>query len=197
MKTVKQITEQITSRAILEAMADLFRENVKDFANDEERMLSAVATLKTQLPVNFSPSVDAYISAHENDALSRIVYAGYNGFRINGDNFHAPYGIDFTRWEFFDIAKGHIIGRFPVNLEANSIIEHFNKALPEELQVYSTYISEYFTHFECAGPKLAHYAGYMIGNELLPWFVPGYQIDPVQTMRYSRTIEEYCGFKPE
>lgn len=106
MKTVKQITEQITSRAILEAMADLFRENVKDFANDEERMLSAVATLKTQLPVNFSPSVDAYISAHENDALSRIVYAGYNGFRINGDNFHAPYGIDFTRWEFFDIAKG-------------------------------------------------------------------------------------------
>lgn len=197
MKTVKQITEQITSRAILEAMADLFRENVKDFANDEERMLSAVAILKTQLPANFSPSVDECITAHESDVLSRIVYAGYNGFQINRDNFHAPYGIDFTRWEFFDIAKEHIIGRFPVNLEANSIIENFHKDLPEELQVYRTYISEYFTHFECTGPKIAHYAGYMIGNELLPWLVPGYQMDPAQTMRYSHNIEEYCGFMPE
>lgn len=197
MKTVEQLAKQFTSRRILESMADLFRQNVEEFTVDEEHMLTAVATLKNQLPADFSPSVDAYILAHENDVLSRIVYAGYNGFQINRDSFHAPYGIDFTRWEAFDITKEHIIGQLPASIEAQAVIAAFCKAIPDDLRECCRYISDYFTHFECAGPKLAHYTGYMLGNQLLPWIVPGYRIDPVQTMRYSRNIEEYCGFKPE
>ena len=196
MKTIEQFAEQFTSRTILTTMADIFRQNNRDFFDDEVCMLTAVATLKKELPSDFSPSVDAYIQAHETDVLAQIVYAGYNGFQINSDNFHAPFGIDFTRWEFFDIAKEHIIGHFPVNYEANAVIEAFFKALPEELREYETHISEYFTHFECAGPKLAHYAGYMLGNELLPWLVPGYRMDPVQTMKYESEMEKYCGYKP-
>jgi len=197
MKTAKKVMEKLTGQDILKAMTDLFRSKDKEFFDDEVRMLSAAATLKKELPADFSPSVDEYIKAHETDVLARIVYAGYHGFQINRDNFHAPYGVDFTRWEFFDIAKEHIIGNFPVNDAANAVIERFYQGLPEELREYDSHISEYFTHFECAGPKLAHYTGYMIGNELLPWLVPGYRMDPVQTMKYTRDIEEYCGYTPE
>lgn len=197
MKSIAQVMEQLTSRDILKSMADLFRDKDGQFFDDELRMLTAVATLKKELPADFAPSVDEYIQAHETNVLAQIVYAGYHGFQINADNFHAPYGVDFTRWEFFDIAKEHIIGSFPVNDAANTVIERFYQGLPEELREYHSHISEYFTHFECAGPKLAHYAGYMIGNELLPWLVPGYRMDPVQTMKYTRDIEDYCGYTPE
>ena len=196
MKTIEQITEQFTNRAILEEMANVFREKDKDFFDDEVRMLTAVATLKKELPADFTPSVDGYIKAHETDVLTQIVYAGYHGFQINRDNFYAPFGIDFTRGEFFDIAKEHIIGRFPMNYEANAVIDAFYKALPENLREYHSHISEYFTHFECAGPKFAHYAGYMLGNQLLPWLIPGYRVDTIQTMKYSREIEQYCGYLP-
>ena len=111
-------------------------------------------------------------------------------------NFHAPFGIDFTQMEFFDIAKEHIIGHFPENYEANAVIEAFYKALPEELQDCHSHISEYYTHFECAGPKLAHYTGYMLGNRLLPWLEPGYRVDTIQTMKYEREMENYCGYLP-
>ena len=197
MKTVEQLAKQFTSRTILESMADLFRQNVEEFADDEERMLTAIATLKNQLPADFSPSVDTYISAHENDVLSRIVYAGYNGFQINRDNFHAPYGIDFTRWEAFDIAKEHIIGQLPASIEAHAVIDAFCKAIPDDLRECCRRISDYFTHFECAGPKLAHYAGYILGNQLLPLIVPGYRMDLVQTTRYDHEIEMYLGYAPK
>lgn len=196
MKTMDQLLEQFTSRTILDQMADLFREKDKDFFDDEVRMLTAVATLKKELPADFSPSVDEYIRAYELDMVTRVVYAGYNGFQINLANFRAPFGIDFTRMEFFDIAKGHIIGHFPENYEANAVIEAFYKALPDELQNYHSLISEYYTYFECAGPKLAHYTGYMLGNRLLPWLEPGYRMDTIQTMKYEREMETYCGYLP-
>jgi len=196
MKTMEQLLEQFTSRTILDQMADLFREKDKEFFGDEVRMLIAVATLKKELPADFSPSVDECIRAYELDMLTRIVYAGYNGFQINLANFRAPFGIDFTRMEFFNIAKEHIIGHFPENYEANAVIEAFYKALPDELQEYHSHISEYYTHFECAGPKLAHYTGYMIGNRLLPWVEPGYRVDTIQTMKYEREMKKYCGYLP-
>lgn len=196
MKTIEQLMEQFTGKHILDAMADLFRAKDPEFFNDEVRKLTAEATLKKELPADFSPSVEEYIQAHEVDVLSQIVYAGYNGFTINRENFRAPYGFDFVRMEFFDIAREHIIGSFPVNRKANATITAFYEALPENLKEYDTHISEYYTHFECAGPKLAHYAGYILANRLLPWIESGYIEDPIQTMHYEDDIKKYCGYLP-
>lgn len=196
MKTIEQIMEQLTGKSILEAMADLFRKNCKDFFDDEVRYLAAVATLKKELPEDFSPSVEECVAAYEADVLSRIVYAGFNGFRVNLAHFHHPFGIKFTQMDYFDYEKDHIIGHFPVNYESAKITDGFYQALPEELREYATHISEYFTHFECAGPKLAHYSGYIIANHLLPMCEPGYREDWHQTSIYGDQIKQYCGYLP-
>ena len=196
MKTLDKIMEQFTGDSILAEMADLFRKHDKEFFDDEVRYLAAVAALKKALPNSDAPRVDELIAAHKIDVLTRIVYAGYNGFRVNLAHFQHPFGIKFTQMDYFDYEKDHIIGHFPENYEASKVIYDFFQSLPEELREYETHISEYFTHFECAGPKLAHYAGYIIANKLLPWCEPGYREDWHQTQIYSDQIKNYCGYLP-
>ena len=196
MKNIDKLMEQFTGRHILDRMADGFRMNDQEFRDDEDRRTQAEALLRKSLPADFTPSVDEYIAACERDVLSRIVYAGYHGFQANLANFHEPYGVDIIRKESFDIVKEHIIGNLPANDGTYKVTEAFYQALPEDLKEYYFHISEYYTHFECAGPKLAHYAGYILGNNLLYWIQPGYQMDPVQTMQYTSWIGDYCGFLP-
>lgn len=197
MKKIDVIMEKLTGRHILDTMAEVFRQHDEEFRKDEVLRNNAEAVLRDALSGDITPSLDEYIEAVEKDVITRIICAGYNGFQINLANFHAPYGVDFIRMEAFDIAKEHLIGNLPSNEGTGKITYAFFQALPEELRDYERNISEYYTHFECAGPKLAHYAGYMIGNELLPWLIPGYRMDPVQTMNYQRDIEKYCGYLPE
>ncbi len=59
-----------------------------------------------------------------------------------------------------------------------------------------TIFQDYFTHLECADPKLAHYTGYIIGNHILPWLEPGYQEEYCQTMVFTAEAEKYMGFLP-
>lgn len=196
MKTIESIMEQFTGTHILESVAELFRLHDPEFCKEEALRNAAVEKLREALPADYSPTLDEYIAARERDIITRIIYAGYNGFQINLANFHAPYGVDFTRMEAFDIAKEHIIDSLPTNEGTYRITEEFYKALPEELREYHTHISEYYIGFECAGPKLAHYAGYVIANNLLPWIQPGYRMDPVQTIHYEADMKNYCGYTP-
>ena len=54
-------------------------------------------------------------------------------------------------------------------------------------------VNTYTSHLETVGPKLAHYYGYLLGNELLPWVIPGYHADSVLTIRYTDMLRQYFG----
>ena len=53
----------------------------------------------------------------------------------------------------------------------------------------------YTTYLETFGPKLAHYFGYLLGDELLARIVPGYQPDPLLTIRYRDWVRTYMGIE--
>ena len=44
--------------------------------------------------------------------------------------------------------------------------------------------------------KLAHYAGYIIGNLILPWVEPGYREDACQTMAFAAETKKFMGMLP-
>ena len=195
MKQIDSIMSHLTGSTILNALADSLREYSAEFPEEEEKYHQAVATLREALPPDMNPTLDEFLAAEEADIISRILYAGYNGFRVNVENFLHPFSIDFTRMDFFDCVKDHIIGHFPVNYASARTIEAFYKALPESLQ--STYedVTNYYIHMECAGPKLAHYVGYLMANKLLPWVEPGYREDWHQTNIYEHQMAQYFGLK--
>lgn len=196
MKTIEQIKDLMVGKSVIADLADLLRTNDEDFPESEKKYLAAVETLHSELPAEFVPSLDEYLAACESDVISVVAYAGYLGFRLNLENFHHPIGIDFVRLDTIDYLKDHLFGHFPINYHNSQVHDAFRKTLPEGLQELQVDILDYFTHLECAGPKLAHYAGYIIGNHILPWVEPGYREDYCQTMAFAAETEKYMGVLP-
>ena len=196
MKTIEQIKDLMVGKSVIADLADLLRANDADFAESEKCYYAAVEKLRAALPAEQTPSLDEYLSACETDVISVVAYAGYLGFRVNLENFHHPIGIDFVRLDTIDYLKDHLFGHFPINYRNSQVREAFYKSLPEGLQCLEDSIQDYFTHLECAGPKLAHYAGYIIANNILPWVEPGYREDYSQTLAFTDETEKYMGYLP-
>ena len=196
MKTIEQIKDLMIGKSVIVDLADLLRANDTDFAESEKGYYAAVEKLRAALPAEQTPTLDEYLSACETDVISVVAYAGYLGFRVNLENFHHPIGIDFVRLDTIDYLKDHLFGHFPINYRNNQVREAFYKSLPEGLQCLEGSIQDYFTHLECTGPKLAHYAGYIIANNILPWVEPGYREDYCQTLAFTSETEKYMGYLP-
>ena len=196
MKTIEQIKDLMVGKSVISDLADLLRVNDADFAESEKGYYAAVEKLRAALPAEQTPTLDEYLSACETDVISVVAYAGYLGFRVNLENFHHPIGIDFVRLDTIDYLKDHLFGHFPINYRNSQVREAFYKSLPEGLQCLEDSIQDYFTHLECAGPKLAHYAGYIIANNILPWVEPGYREDYCQTLAFTSETEKYMGYLP-
>ncbi len=181
---------------MLSDLADLLRLHDEEFDDEEKKYTEAIAFLKRNLPESFTPTVDDYIAAAQREVIANILYAAYEGYRANLDNFHSPYTTPFPRMDFTDYIRDHLVGYFPPACEARSICEQFRKALPEHCHEAEDAISSYYITLDVSGPKLAHYVGYMISNKLLPWVVPGYREDYSQTLIYQRELEQYMGYLP-
>ena len=196
MKTIEDIKYLMVGKGLITDLADLLRANDEEFAESEKNYLAAVEILRKELPPGSSPTLDDYLAACESDVISAVAYAGYLGFRVNLENFHHPIGINFVRLDTIDYLKGHLFGHFPVNYRNAQVREAFSKSLPVAFKQLHDYIQDYFTHMECAGPKLAHYAGYIIGNLILPWVEPGSREDACQTMAFAAETKKFMGMLP-
>ena len=196
MKTLEQIKDLMVGKSVITDLADVIRANDKEFMESEKKYQAAVETLRANLPADLTPSLDEFLEAWETDIISSVAYAGYLGFRVNLENFHHPIGIDFVMKDTIDYLRDHLFGHFPINYHNAQVHDAFHKSLPEAFQGLEDDIRDYFTHLECAGPKLAHYAGYIIANHILPWVEPGYREDYCQTLAFTTETEKYMGILP-
>ena len=196
MKTIEQIKDLMVGKSVITDLADLLRVNDEEFVESEKKYMAAVDMLRANLPEGFNPTLDEYLNACEADVISVVAYAGYLGFRVNLENFQHPIGIDFVRLDTIDYIKEHLFGHFPINYRNAQVHDSFYKSLPEAFQSLHDDIQSYFVHLECSGPKLAHYAGYIIANNILPWVEPGYREDYCQTLAFTAETEKYMGYLP-
>lgn len=196
MKTIDNLKDQLMGKSIFADLTDLFRAKDADFCEIERKYFRAVGLLREAVSEEQTPNLDRFLASCTSDVISAVVYAGYLGFRLNLESFHHPVGIHFVQLDTIDYLKGHMFGHFPVNHANRKIQEAFPESLPKDAQCLFDDIMEYYTYLECAGPKMAHYAGYIIGNHLLPWVEPGYQEDPFQTLAYTAETQKFFGMLP-
>lgn len=105
MTPLTRFVDQLTGPSIICYLVDILRETSDDFTESEDRYKKAVDELRATLPEGHTPTLDAYLDAMETDIRARVLYAGYNGFVVNLENFRQPFGLDFTRKDFFDSVK--------------------------------------------------------------------------------------------
>ncbi len=197
MKTIRDIVSALTQQGMLDALTELLHTYDVDFRQEEENCKQAVENLRSVLPGSVLPGVDMYIAASQKMVIGNMLYAAYEGYRVNLENFHAPVTMQFTRMDCTDYIREHLIAQFPTSLEASRICDQFRGALPESCLELEEIVAGYYTALDVMGVKLAHYVGYMLSNEILPWVVPGYRADVHQTLEYQRELRGYLGFLPQ
>lgn len=189
MLSMKTILENLTGHHMVEAFVQWLAEESEDFAADHQRYTAAIDALRKEL----GPAVTDETDAIEQQFSSELLFSGLLGLKANLDNFIDPVARNFLDVDFETYLREETAHRLPEYERAQKLRDRFYSQLTSAQKETYADITAYTSHLETVGPKLAHYFGYILGNDLLPRVVPGYHADPVLTMRYTDMLNRYLG----
>ena len=116
---------------------------------------------------------------------------------LNLEHFLNPVARTFIEVDPEVYLRESVAKSLPEYTSAQATIDRFLRQLPAELETEYEAVVAYIAHLETIVPKIAHYKGFLLGNELLPHIVPGYQPDAQLTVCYCTLLEEYLHGKRE
>lgn len=177
-------------------LVDTMSANSEAFVVDQTNFNETISLLKTELDPNTSPSVDDVVDAIYQQIGSSLLFSCFLGFKANLDHFIDPVSRTFLDVDPEIYLRENIARQLPDYQNAQHNLEPFYATLPPAQKgKYEEDIITYICHLETVGPKLAHYYGFLLGNQLFPHVVPGYVADTQLTLLYRYTLEEYCQFR--
>ena len=173
---------------LADSLLEWIESTFADFKPIKADYAAAMSTLTEQLGAD---AVRAEARAIERQMLSDLLFCGWLGFKANLDHFQNPVAQSFMDVDFEVFLQETVAHSLPDYEDAQDSRNRFFAALDEAQKNTYHPITTYFCYLETTVPKLAHYFGYLLGNDLLPQLVPGYQPDLVQTLGYRRMLEDY------
>lgn len=193
MITTQTVLDQLAGKGIVNALLITLAENFEDFAQEKKQYEDAMKLLESELADSEIPSVRDVADAIERQTASNLLFSGILGLKANLDNFIDPVARNFldTGYEIF--LREQTASQLPEYRSAQQVRDRFYASLPPKQRGTYEAVASYVNYLETVGPKLAHYYGYLLGNEFLYRIVPGYHRDGIQTARYSIMLQEYFG----
>ena len=195
MISKNQFMNGLIGKPVVDAMVQTLYNQSNDFPEIYQAYLAAIEKMREVLGPDAKHEIQKYITAIDQMCASNFYYCGMQGLKMNHDHFLNPMMPNCT-WkevDYDDYLRPHMAESLPLYESAYYFKEAFEKQLPEELREAEEAVGAYETAMECSGNKLAHYYGYLMGNEILANCVPGYHSDMVLDIKYTRMIEEYFG----
>lgn len=186
-----QFIESLLGKPVVDALIQTLYNQMEDFPDIYQGFLNAIEKLHAELGSEAKNDIKKYVTAVEQMCASNLYYAGMQGLKMNYDHFVNPMMPNCT-WpqvDYDDYLRPHIAESLPLYQTAYQFKEKFEKLLPENLESVIEVVTSYETALECSGLKLAHYYGYLMGNELLYHCVPGYHPDMVLDYKYTQMLE--------
>lgn len=195
MKTVQTILGQLTDpKTIMVEIRETLRTIDPEFFDTEVKYLAAASNLEKELGNSITPSVSEFIAAKEEEFASEIIYIGWQGFQLNMDIFHAPINAMMLRGDYEELHRERRLGTLPMAKKARNTINAFYEAIRESYREkldLTEDITGFYSYLQTAGYKIAHYFGFRLADQFLPYVIPGYIDDSVNTGYYRRTLQEY------
>lgn len=189
MITMENIMEQLTGKSIVDALIETLSENFGDFAEVQARYEKSMCCLREEV----GDAAGDEMTAIEQQTASNLLFAGFLGLKANLDHFVDPVARNFLDADAETYLRENTARRLPAYCRAQDMRSQFYNTLTDEQKMQYEDITAYVSYLETAGPKLAHYYGYLLGNDLLQRIIPGYHPDPVLTMQYRMILEKYFG----
>ena len=195
MKTVQTMLGQLTDpKTIMAEIRETLRTIDPEFFDTEVKYLAAASNLEKELGNSITPSVGEFLSAKEDEFVSEIIYIGWQGFQLNMDIFHAPLNAIMLRGDYEELHRERRLGTLPMAEKARDTINAFYEVLREKYRDkldLTEDITGFYSYLQTSGYKFAHYFGFRLADQFLPYVIPGYVDDSVNTGYYRRTLEEY------
>lgn len=192
MTKIQEIMDQLAGKENADALVGMMAGSFEDFAEAREQYEQAMCKLKEELgegPVNMEAE------AIRQQTASNLLFCGLLGIKANLDNFINPMARSFLEVDSEVYLREATAHRLPEYESARCKRNRFYASLSaEQRETYEAAIA-YVSYLETVGPKLAHYYGYLLGNEFLHRIIPGYHADPVLTAQYGLMLEDYFGKK--
>ena len=194
----RNIFEKISYKEIVTKLVDFLTANSEEFAADRIHFTETISWLETKLGQDASPSAAELVDSVEQQIGSALLFSCCLGVKANLDHFIDPISRTFLDVDPEVYLRENIARQLPDYLQAQHVQEQFYRKLsPKQKEKYDDGITTYICHLETVGPKLAHYYGYLLGNQLFPRIIPGYISDTQLLIQYRYMLEVYCGLNIE
>lgn len=189
---------KISYKEIVTKLADVLARNSEEFHEDLAHFNETISLLEAELEQDTSPSVADLVDAIRQQIGSTLLFSCCLGLKANLDHFIDPVSRTFLDVDPEVYLRENIARQLPDYLRAQRVQEQFYKALSRiQREKYDEGITTYICHLETVGPKLAHYYGYLLGNQLFPHVITGYVSDTQLLIQYRYMLETYLGINIE
>ena len=189
---------KISYKEIVTKLADVLARNSEEFHEDLAHFNETISLLEAELEQDTSPSVADLVDAIRQQIGSTLLFSCCLGLKANLDHFIDPVSRTFLDVDPEIYLRENIARQLPDYLRAQRVQKQIYKALSRiQREKYDEGITTYICHLEVVGPKLAHYYGFFLGNQLFPHVVPGYVSDTQLLIQYRYMLETYLGINIE
>lgn len=191
MITVESIVAQLTDPlTVLPEVRETLRTLDPEYLEEEVKFLQAAAALEREV----GPGAKEFLTALEQEITSDIIFAGWQGFKLNLECFINPVNKLLLREDFEDLHLEHRMSTLPRARAARSTLNAFLDSLPSEKHHLTAGITNYYAYLQTTAYKLAHYFGFCLAEHFLPHVLSEYAADTALTARYSQTLCAFLGF---
>ena len=186
--------EKISYKEIITKLVDFMAATSEEFVTDRTRFNETISLLETELGQDASPSATDLVDAIDRQIGSTLLFSCFLGMKANLDHFIDPVSRTFLDVDPEVYLRENIARQLPDYQCAQQVQEQYYKTLsPTQKEMYDEGITTYICHLETAGPMLAHYYGYLLGNELFPHVIPVYVVDTQLTLLLRYMLEAKYG----
>lgn len=193
MVTMQEVMNQLAGKGVVDEFVSFLEQNLEDFSDVHSRYICALEKLRNDLGENPHLSVEDLIAAIEKQTSSNLLFSGVLGVKSNLDHFIDPMAKTVMEMEFHAFLREDMACRLPEYEKAQNTIDRFYLTLSSGQKEVFEDITEYISYLETTGPKIAHFCGHILGDEILYRIVPGYYPDRVLTMQYRSMLGQYFG----
>lgn len=193
MVTAHTILNQLTINELYESLIQVLSKECEDFSAIRKEYERTMAIFQTELGEHTIPSVNDTMEAIHQQVVSNLLFSGALGLKANLDNFFDPLSRNFLDVDSDVYLRESTARRLPAYEQAHRVLDQFYACLSPDQQILYEDIHSYINYLETMGPKLAHYYGYLLGNELLHWIIPGYHADTALTVQYHMMLRAFFG----
>ena len=195
MKTIEMMLRQMTdASSIIQDLRDTLRTIDPQFPAAEQSFNNAGEALEQSLRDAITPTVSEYLAAKEEVLAMELIYIGWQGFQLNLEIFKNPVNALLLQGDYEDLNIERRLETLPTAKKARAVQCAFHEAMqdmPDEAKDLTDGVEEFYTYLETAGYKIAHYFGFRLADRFLPFAVPGYISDQVNTLQYSGGLQRY------